>query len=1096
MSQRLLDKAAPDSLHVVVVMCDFSDSLLYGRYGQIEGDFPPPRQSDFYYDRHDSLYFHHLLTDVAAYFAGVSDGQFKLKFEVVGTVANLPNPMSFYGNHPDEGEQSLVMAEHTVTMLDPLVDFSRFDTVLLVHAGAGEETDILNDSPEQIYSTYLGPDDFVSAVEESLLTTPYLETDDFDEGSGIDQVLILPETEFQDPFGSFKGYFGSLGVYCFEVGLRLGMLSLSDFTPAGRVDSQGIGEFGLMGYGLFVGAGFIPAHPCVFNKMLMGWLDPYPVSPDSGTSHALTPAEFANSPTAAARVDITGQEYWLLEYRLQDPDGNVKFSWDGDLNGDGVPNFYDVDSDSGDGTPTGFFDPLGPDQLPDTGDEDRREWLDGAEFDFFMSENSARAANVKGAGSGIYIWHIDEGVIQDAFGAASNLFNADPARKAVDLEEADGIQDLDSRIGSPYILGGDDDSFRGEGTDMYGPDQLIGTRFGPETVPSTESAGGAWTGIVFDSFSDVVADSATGSPAVIDYAEAMIFRCGRQGAVAGLPQLAAERELSSVDLRGSHLLACDLDDPADGRLEIICAGDLGRLFAFESDLSDHQSGPLAMATDSEGRPVTWNGPAAAGDIDGDGLPEIVLTAPNGLYAFNGEDGTEVLDGDGDPVSHGLLAACGDSEVCHLPPVLLPLDIPPGPYLASFPVAVCIVIGDSLAESPHSVLRFLQVQDGQLVAAADELQLLGNSYIAAPVRVHDTLFLATEGEGDSSCAPSLELVSFAPWQSSPALLETIPLSIVPGPLTPHGGYGTCYYLVVPGVDGVETCYWGGAPFSAELAQHVVWPASMEVLSPPAADFSFVGDGIFGRATLAGVPATGWPVRPQPTVRAASAATAPSTLNVRLGDDSVTLFQSRDGRLYLYSESGVLQAGYPLAGPGLTAGTPLLHDLDGDGNLELVALGTTDKIVGINDTADSLETETTSRLAVWSGVGNSSEIGNWNMWRGNPWRTGESAERVILVPPPPAPPLALENHICYPSPLTSGPLHVRAIPTRDGQAQATIYNLEGEEVVSASLETVLRDMPFELLLPLERVASGLYVCRLQVDAREGGTMTSVKSFAIAR
>ena len=47
------------------------------------------------------------------------------------------------------------------------------------------------------------------------------------------------------------------------------------------------------------------------------------------------------------------------------------------------------------------------------------------------------------AGSGVYVWHVDEGVIQDAFDAPGNLFNADPDRKSVDLEEADGLDELD-----------------------------------------------------------------------------------------------------------------------------------------------------------------------------------------------------------------------------------------------------------------------------------------------------------------------------------------------------------------------------------------------------------------------------------------------------------------------------------------------------------------------------------------------------------------------------------------------------------------------------------------------------------------------------
>ena len=38
-------------------------------------------------------------------------------------------------------------------------------------------------------------------------------------------------------------------------------------------------------------------------------------------------------------MDITGQEYWLLEYRLQDPDGNRFFASAGDLNGNDVPDF-------------------------------------------------------------------------------------------------------------------------------------------------------------------------------------------------------------------------------------------------------------------------------------------------------------------------------------------------------------------------------------------------------------------------------------------------------------------------------------------------------------------------------------------------------------------------------------------------------------------------------------------------------------------------------------------------------------------------------------------------------------------------------------
>ena len=50
---------------------------------------------------------------------------------------------------------------------------------------------------------------------------------------------------------------------------------------SGSPDSQGIGQFGLMGYGLFTAGGLVPAEPCAFNRMLMGWATPYEVDPDA-----------------------------------------------------------------------------------------------------------------------------------------------------------------------------------------------------------------------------------------------------------------------------------------------------------------------------------------------------------------------------------------------------------------------------------------------------------------------------------------------------------------------------------------------------------------------------------------------------------------------------------------------------------------------------------------------------------------------------------------------------------------------------------------------------------------------------------------------
>ena len=1030
---RLAGAAAPDSLHAVVLLCDFADSLFYGRYGEVPGDFPPPMQGTlpfFPYAAHDSVYFDHQMRDVAAYFRSASGGRFTWDFIVHPEVVNLPRGMAWYGDHPEFGEQKFALAAEVVAAADPAVDFSAYDTVVLIHAGAGEETDILSDSPEQIYSGYLSPDDFAAAVEDSLIETPYLETDDTGPGEEpvrLDHVLVLPEVEFQDAFQGFGGYFGSLGVYCFEVGLRLGMLSLSDFTPEGRPDSQGIGEFGLMGYGLFVGAGFIPAHPCAFNKALMGWLDPYRVDPAAGAVHTLHPSEDPAQAMAAARVDIGGREYWLLEYRLQDPDGNRIFSFPGDLNGNNIPDFYDADSVYGDGTPTSYFDPA----------TDQREWLDGAEFDFFMSENADREPGEKGAGSGLYVWHVDEGVVLDAIADGSYLFNSDAARKAVDLEEADGIQDLDSGTPSNVFLGGDDDSFRGEGAD----------RFGPDTRPATITAGGAATGVAFEEISTVALDA---SGAIVDYAETMTFRC-RLVPPAG-PQRAAFRDLPDVDLTGFHLLALDLDAPADGDLEIVAAADGGRVFVFDAALQPaagaDAEGLLAVGADAAGDPVAWLGPPAAGDLDGAGAPEIVLTAATGFYVFR-PDGTELADGDGDPDSHGLFVTL---DRCTQPPVLVPdRDGAPGQVMA------CLVVAGGAA------MRFVGGDGAGLTAILPGAE----PRALAPPMLWGAMVVAAGVDGD---APRL----FMDAQALPLPMASPPSGF---PLLAWGDV-----LIVPGDGGaaVVTDFAGG--------RTVAWPFDADVRTPLGGGVAYGAAAAYVVAGTTGHPRDGWPRRPQPAVRAAAA----SPLALRVDAADRYLFTSRDGRIYLYDDAGQLQPGWPVAGPGNAAGTPVLVDLEGDGSLEIVAAGAFASLEGIDPATGEPVTRTLSRLEVWRAPGTADAEAVWPMWAGGPARAG-AGDRAD-APTPGAGLLAAGSVICYPAPLVDGPLHVRAQATGDCRVYAGLYNLEGELVATSAVREARRGEPVEALVAVDGIAAGVYLCRMVAEA-DGRREEEVRPVAVA-
>lgn len=1075
--RRAIGEKAPASLRAILVMCDFSDSLMFGRWGNVPGNFPPPRQGEILYAAHDSVFYDHLMRDVGEYFATVSGGAFSLDVTIHPRTVNLPHPMGFYGDHPEQGEQPVLLASDVLDSVAAEIDLAAYDTVLLVHAGAGEETDVLGNSPEQINSTYLDPDDLAEAIEEEILPPGGLP-------GGVEHVLVLPECEFQDPVPpSGNGMYGSLGVYCYEVGLRLGMLPLVDFTPAGRPDSQGIGTIGLMGYGLYVYAGWSPPHPCAYNKQLMGWQQPAVVRP--GASFGLTPAERTGEPAAAARVDIAAQEYWLLEYRLQDPDGDRFWSFGGDLNGNFRRDFWDASEADGVPPPGAKFDPA----------TDTREWLTGAEWDHFMTENGAAQAGYGGGGSGVYVWHVDESVIAAAMAAGGNTYNADPDHKSVDLEEADGIQDLDSASPSQWYLGSDFDPFRGGGADEFGP----GTR------PRTDTAAGLPTGMRFLAFSPVVLDSFVfplGFDEVIrdtiwarEYADTVSFRLER-AAVDG-PQLRAERTLpAGVDLRGSHLLIVDLEavgSPAAPR-EIVVADHQGGVWVLDGELGeylDHDGDPATVEPFAAGRrggePVRWLLPAAVGDLDHDQRPDIVLTTADGLYAF-ARDGSALRDPEA-----GAVGLYRDLGACLQPPVLVPLAAGSnGDPSTAVAAAVLVRQAGSLQ------LNLFAGSDAQPWVSRD----LGDVLPAAPpVLAFGRLWVAVSDTGAGvhtllACSPDQVLLPEVP------TVLSYPLSVTPGPfavtwgIEPAGG-GMSWVAVAGDGGGGQTFYFDEDLLA--VGPGLDWSARTLTLAPPAPGNATTGDGVFGRLTQGGDWLTGWPVRPQPAVQPMAPDQAPGALIVRLAGSGSQfeeyLFTADDGRLFAFGTGGEPVAGWPAAGAGTAAATPAVGHVAGDLDLDLVVAGAFPRITGLD--ADDLEPTTTvvSSLAVYGDVATGAE---WPMAGGSPWRNGDWNAEAWRSPPGAAAGSGIVDgsHLCFPSPLTGPVLSVQASVRAPGRARALIYNLEGEQVTASAWRTVPAREPFILEIDLGGAASGLYLCRLMVEDQAGASDQSVVSFAVAR
>ncbi|MCG8605844.1 T9SS type A sorting domain-containing protein, partial [bacterium] len=218
-------------------------------------------------------------------------------------------------------------------------------------------------------------------------------------------------------------------------------------------------------------------------------------------------------------------------------------------------------------------------------------------------------------GSGILIWHVDERIIAENFEA--NLVNGDRERRGIDLEEADGAQDIGQVYG---LLSPGSGAENGVIEDMFWASNPINmlvndssavVEFTPTTTPNSLSNSGANTGIFITDFSEP--------------AEVMTFSVRENLSQPGFPQFVG----ATGPLTNSPTVA-DLDQ--DGKQEIIWASNEDtKVFVWNSD------GSKFVANDQNAQVPQLNG-----DIKT--FPLALFAEPDGTFAyppvvarFNGQD---------------------------------------------------------------------------------------------------------------------------------------------------------------------------------------------------------------------------------------------------------------------------------------------------------------------------------------------------------------------------------------------------------------------------------------------------------------------------
>ena len=354
----------------------------------------------------------------------------------------LPQPMAHYGEQPPQYglTEFYFDAFHAADTSNPEIDFSDYDVYCVFHAGSDRQSDIgFPPTPNDLFTGFI------------LLGRPI----PVDGGANvITEGLILPETVSQDSrivvlnsvlAHEFGHQLGLVDLYSTQTFIsQVGNFSLMDNNAAnmgGEVEVNGQVRL------LF---GSLPVYPDAWSRAYLGFIAVDTVIVDMAAFVAA--AEMEARPNQAVLVPITAAEYFLIENRRVDIDGQP------------ITNIL------ADSTTNVILGPV----------NDERQF--SREYDYPLP------------GNGMLIWHVDESVALDDVipndsvpnNFAANTLQWDFSRRFLWLIEADMIR---SFRGTEY-------SDLGTASDMFAaPGRRL---FSPRTAIPSETNLGARSGITIE----------------------------------------------------------------------------------------------------------------------------------------------------------------------------------------------------------------------------------------------------------------------------------------------------------------------------------------------------------------------------------------------------------------------------------------------------------------------------------------------------------------------------------------------------------------------------------------------------------------------
>ncbi len=500
-AEPMLRRPAESHYDVVALKVEFqSDSTRFttgdGTFdGVLFEDVEPPLVDPL---PHDHAYFEAHLSFLRNYIRRVSDGRTQVSTHLLPKVVRVSGEMLTYSpTGLDSGSdtelaklagfirESWSLADISVE-LPPGLDPER--TVFVIfHAGVGRDIELLGTTLDKT------PGDLPSLFFDDVALARLLGSNGLSvSGFPIRNTLLIPRTETRRGVNFIEDR-----PFLVEFSIN-GMLSAGFLNYLGAPDlfdtvtgNSVIGPFGVMdGLGIFAYAGLLPPEPSAWTKMYLGWGDLIEPEGAAGQTIVLRHSGDVNR-NEMFFAPISEAEFFLVENRNRDPEGDgVNLSvW---KNG-ATRNVHFENGDSGfnsasvSGFPGGVV-------------------VDADNFDFSLPGGKDEDGNL--LNGGILIWHVDERAL--IAGLPTNSVNTEENGRAIDLEEADGAQDIgfqsQSFLGPSFGAGSPFDFFY-EGnpvsvvTSSGSEIRLYQNRFGSDTVPNSRNVGGGLSFVELSAFS-------------------------------------------------------------------------------------------------------------------------------------------------------------------------------------------------------------------------------------------------------------------------------------------------------------------------------------------------------------------------------------------------------------------------------------------------------------------------------------------------------------------------------------------------------------------------------------------------------------------